>query len=197
MEVSIWAYLFKWEYRIGRVEFLSRFLSAHVLAFFADYLLFPIDADFAKVVAIVVGVLVYFNAAVLRSHDLNRSGYFSIWLIVPIAFVVVFFMLLFRPGLDVGNKFNARPRLSRDTWFGGISRWRQVLIGLAVAAFFIGPLCLSFATRGEQQHEFLEFVLVGSLLCSVPLLGMAFLPTLWSWFLARLAELSRAIRGNS
>lgn len=200
MQISLWRRLFGWEYRIGRVEFLIRFLAAHVLALFCAYLLFPLNADLAKLVTVVVGALIYFNAAVLRSHDLNRSGYFSIWLIVPIAFVVVFFMLLFQPGQVDSNKFGHRPRLSSESWFGRIALWRRIALGLAALAFFIGTLVVGYLTRNESRVEFEAFafpIFFSAFFYSLPLVLLALLPTFWGWLLARISEISRAIRGRN
>ncbi|TCS81401.1 DUF805 domain-containing protein [Pectinatus cerevisiiphilus] len=64
----------------------------------------------------ILNFFIYIPASVLqimlsirRCHDINKSGWFMLWSLVPIANIIISFILLLKPGTSGPNRFGPDP----------------------------------------------------------------------------------------
>lgn len=104
--------------RIGRLRFLAYSFAVYFFAVVllsittaiaSSYPKFSMLAEFIYV-AIFLGMLVQFLSLIKwRLNDVNLSGWHMLWALVPIANLVLTFILLFWPGTPGENQFGSEP----------------------------------------------------------------------------------------
>ena len=115
--------------RIRRLTFLLRFLLAAFLAIFPSMVMYLIPgsnggtegietskmliAAFWLVLFLATAFWITLASAAKRWHDIGRSGWFVLLLLVPLVDVFVFLVLLLSEGTDGPNDYGAKPASGR------------------------------------------------------------------------------------
>lgn len=126
-EASIFGFGFQG--RLGRLSYATAgaWLIAGVYLLTLFFLMRPMGA---RMVLLGIGMLFFMffsvRLSVLRCHDADRSGWWSLLMAVPYADLIVGLLMLLLPGTDGENDYGEQPR--RGSW-----RW----LGLALLAVVI------------------------------------------------------------
>jgi uncharacterized membrane protein YhaH (DUF805 family) len=135
--------------RLGRLYFAT----ANVLGWLAFYLLLVFlmkqPGLFRTLVFLLgMGWVMFFSMrwCVLRLHDFNRSGLWSLLLFVPIANVVLSLLLMFWPGSGDDNDHGEPPRPGNWLFLGG-----SVLASVLVVGVTFGPLMAQYRQALEAE----------------------------------------------
>lgn|GEM_PF-1170207 len=98
--------------RIGRLEYFKRVLVVAIPATILESASYHSEeAGLLMLVALILffGSIFITIQAVKRLHDLNYSGWHVLWSVVPIANLILLFMLLFKSGESGENRFGTEP----------------------------------------------------------------------------------------
>jgi len=108
--------------RIGRLRYLAYGIGANLLMMLVMIPLIGASAFMGGEAATstigMIGMVVFYAATIVvsvmfgkrRLNDLNRSGWWFLLFLVPIANLVLAIYMLFFPGSDGGNNFGAAPQ---------------------------------------------------------------------------------------
>lgn len=143
------------EGRIGRLRYLAySFVTQIVLAFLAGLLaavLIPTLGGDSNATPVVFGLvaLIYvpilvsvFVMAKRRLNDMNQTGWFSLFMIVPFANLILGLLLLFWPGTKGSNNYGPAPEKNSLA---------VILFGLVIPIALIGILA-AVAIPAYQQY---------------------------------------------
>ena len=141
---------FGFQGRLGRLPYATAgawLLSAlYLLILFV--MLRPIGARI--LLLIVGGILIVFlsiRLSVLRCHDGDRSGWWSLLLLVPYADLIVGLLLSLMPGTDGENDFGEPPRQGSWAWFG------LALVAVGVTVVLTWSVAMSAMARGLPDAD--------------------------------------------
>jgi len=100
--------------RIGVLAYLVGTLISWGSFWFQGEILKTIPRNLViNVLSILISLLLFlffFSVLTRRLHDLNKSGWLSLLVFVPLANVIMGIILLFKPGTHESNKFGAQPQ---------------------------------------------------------------------------------------
>ena len=119
-DAGFFAVLFSDTRRIGRLKFflwlVGIYGTAMVASVVAAFGLFASDSsatdeNFDSIVAVIalIATPIGLTKIVRRFHDINQSGWSTLFLLIPIANLVFALILLFKPGDQLGNNFGPAP----------------------------------------------------------------------------------------
>lgn len=91
--------LFSFEGRMNRAPYLKMELLILVIASFVS-----LSGTLADLAFAAFGVL-HISLSVRRLHDLDKSGWFAVLLLVPVVGLVLYLYLLVRKGTEGSNRF--------------------------------------------------------------------------------------------
>lgn len=139
------------EGRFGRRSyFVGNFLVMLVVALlgFASALAGGGIGFLLMIPAIIVGFILIMRVSVLRFHDFNWSGWWSLLLFVPGVGAVASLLLLFMPGSTNSNDYGYRP--SPTPWLHA----SLLILAMVVASAMMLPVALkSYATYVERAQQ--------------------------------------------
>ena len=95
-------------------------------------------------VAILIGVPIVFWLARRRFHDMNRSGWWCLAMIVPLIHLVAFGALLFVKGTDGPNDYGPKPMMPHPTMKESYGRILMGLLFFLVAGFLVTATLLPY-----------------------------------------------------
>ena len=106
--------------RIGRLNFLILSIASYAVTLVGYGIAAAIGLGSASeagagvavlvvVAGAIAGLVISLSAWIRRFHDMDQSGWMALLSFVPLANVVMFFVLLFAPGTPGPNKHGARP----------------------------------------------------------------------------------------
>lgn len=150
--------------RIGRVRYVAR----SVLATLAVYVVMGVGVGIGAVtgsdaganivtgvfmlIAIVASLYLSFVFAIQRLHDLNKSGWLSILMIVPLINLILILFLWFAPGTKGANDFGLPPPANTTVlWLVALIMPALFILGI-VAAIAL-PAYQDYVTRVEQAQQ--------------------------------------------
>ena len=151
--------------RIGRIRYLAHgaliylgfsLLAAIVIGVAAgvsrsnEHIMASYGAMLFAVAFYVPFFTVYWILMVQRLHDLNRVGWWSLVLFVPVLNVFFMFYLLLWPGTGGSNRFGARPPKNR-IWHWLVGLFFPVMIIGILAAVAI-PAYQDYSERVRHSH---------------------------------------------
>ena len=104
--MNVLRFLFSFEGRIGRLDYIVRFLIPLLLIEVAVVILTP-PLHFNTVVLPIFLLACWSSCAVgaKRCHDRNRSGWFQLVMLLPIVGFWPLIEMVFLPGVDDQNRF--------------------------------------------------------------------------------------------
>lgn len=99
---------FSWQGRISRKTYWVFSIPLALIAFLSGFLSPDENADFPWVILIIILIILLYPSLMInikRAHDRNRTGWFSLVLIVPIISLWPLIELGFLRGSDGPNKY--------------------------------------------------------------------------------------------
>ena|SRR5688572_23428923 len=93
--------------RIGNLAYLTGILFSLGVALLNDKI--PLDNSLLVIFVAVLELTFCFSVIIRRLHDLNRSGWWSLTIFIPLANVILGIYLIFQPGSPSSNKFGPPP----------------------------------------------------------------------------------------
>lgn len=150
--------LFQLNGRIGRVRYLAYGVVCNLLVFVAAVALtFTVGGSeagdrVAEGIPALAGLVLAIVMGGRRLHDLGRTRWFALGLLVPVVNIVVALWLICAPGQAQANRFGPRP--GRNTRGLILLAWVVPLVALAgiLAALLQGP----HKTRFERARDEME-----------------------------------------
>ena len=124
--------------RIGRVRYLAH-LMVYNLAMVAAMVLFFILGNPGILLGIIlylVGIVLSIFAGAQRLHDLDKSAWFLLLGLVPIANIILGVLMLFASGSQGSNRFGAPPP-PNSTW--------HIVLACLLPLIFIGGIVAAMA----------------------------------------------------
>lgn len=116
---------FKASTRIGRIRYLSHAFLFSILMYallipslflmFTDNVILIGIASLMMFAVYVFFAVLIFISGIQRLHDLDRSGWFILFLLVPLLNIALAVYMLFWPGTEASNNFGKRPPPTK-TW---------------------------------------------------------------------------------
>lgn len=150
--------------RIGRLRYLAYAVVANILLFFVIGILMSIlipmvgtGSEAALGAQVVITILLYgisffitFVLARRRLNDLNKSGWLSLLLLVPIVNFFMGLYLLFFPGTKGTNDFGPAP-IANSNWL-----WLALLgplFGVGILAAIAIPQYQAYVEKAQQYEQ--------------------------------------------
>lgn len=104
--------LFSTNGRMGRASYFKHTMLLGFIGYFFDFLPNYIDHIIISIISLcsaIVALIVFICSIIKRLHDMNRSGWDCILLVVPLYNVYLALVLLFKRGDDGPNQYGDAP----------------------------------------------------------------------------------------
>ncbi|MDG6894813.1 DUF805 domain-containing protein [Volucribacter amazonae] len=95
--------LFLWVFFTALEKYIDN--SLYELDLFQSFIIFG-----WSIIILIIYTLMRFYFIIARFHDLGKSGYYSLWTIIPIAGCIISFILLFLKGEVGDNQYGKDPK---------------------------------------------------------------------------------------
>ncbi|WP_457561902.1 DUF805 domain-containing protein [Caminibacter pacificus] len=104
--------LFSFKGRINRLKYFAIMLGLFLVSLAPDFVCKnnP-DSSICMIFLLLVIPMIWVNFAIIvkRFHDLNRSGWWALLMLVPVVNFIIGLFLLFKKGTEGANDFGADP----------------------------------------------------------------------------------------
>jgi len=141
--------------RIGRLRYLSH-VFVFYLAFIPGFVLLGLGSMTLGGIAIAIGYIVMlvaiFIAGVQRLHDLNKSGWMILLLLVPLANIILGLYMLFAKGNPEANNYGNPPPPNK-TWNKVLGLAMPVLFVLGMVAAIAIPAYVDYTGRATTDYS--------------------------------------------
>jgi uncharacterized membrane protein YhaH (DUF805 family) len=157
------AIFFSWKGRIGRLRFLISVVGLAIIATIVSYGIFFLPSfggivDFILIFfgPVIIGILlIVINSmfCIQRFHDLNKSGWYYLGLIVPIFNVYLFLGLLLQTGTEGTNQYGGDPLPASANHNDFLNRFGSSVVFKIVAAILLGVAFLAISFYGDLREK--------------------------------------------
>jgi len=145
------------EGRMGRITYLNAGLLAWVglaMIGIGAAVLLPMSRSWLVFIPLAVAFVLFFiwaiRVTVLRLHDMNRSGWWVLLILIPYVGGVASLVLMFMPGTSEDNDYGEKPKQ------GSTVAAIVILVVIVVAGAVATTFAMSMVKRGSRGQEAAE-----------------------------------------